>query len=135
MTKTTTNLINLEGEIWRDVVGYENKYLVSNKGRVWSFRSKKFLKLWPQHGYLRVSLSDNYIQKNFYVHRLVAEAFVVNDRPDIATQVNHIDWNKHNNCAENLEWVTAQENVNWLSKPKGKRVAAFDAKTGEPIKV
>lgn len=89
--KTITNPINLEGEIWRDVVGYENKYLVSNKGRIWSFRTQKFLKPWPRGDYLMVSLCDNYIKKNFYVHRLVAEAFVVNDRPGIATQVNHID--------------------------------------------
>lgn len=131
----TVNPTNLEGEIWRDVVGYEDKYLVSNKGRVWSFRTQKFLKPWPRSGYLMVSLCDNYVQKKVSIHRLVAEAFVVNDRPGVATQVNHIDWNKQNNCAENLEWATPQENVNWTQKPRGKRVAAFDAKTGEPIKV
>lgn len=55
-------------------------------------------------GYLRVQI--NY--KDYYIHRLVAQAFIPN--PLHKSEVNHIDGNKSNNCVSNLEWVTKQEN-------------------------
>ena len=59
--------------------------------------------------YRVVSLQQDGKQKHYYVHRLVAEAFLPN--PDNLPQVNHIDGNPSNNHVENLEWVTAKENV------------------------
>lgn len=60
--------------------------------------------------YATVTAYVNGKQKHFYVHRLVAEAFIPN--PENKPQVNHIDGNAKNNHASNLEWVTAKENAN-----------------------
>lgn len=103
---------DLPGEIWAPVVGYENHYVVSNKGRVKGIGKKsKYRILVPmihQQGYERVRLSVSGKHRFFLIHRLVAEAFIFN--PDQKATVNHIDGNKRNNCVENLEWATQSEN-------------------------
>ncbi len=98
-------------EIWKDIEGYEGLYKVSSDGRVMSFYrgEKPLFPLRTTSGYLMVYLTKNRKAKYKAVHRLVASAFVPN--PHQKTQVNHIDGNKHNNCANNLEWVTPSENV------------------------
>ncbi len=116
-------------EIWKDVVGYENKYQVSNLGRVrsldrfikntGSFGDAKFVRikgklLKPRTskskglktGYYRVLLSG----KNYCIHKLVANAFIPN--PLKKPQVDHIDCDISNNKVENLKWVTQKENRN-----------------------
>lgn len=118
----------IKGEIWRDVKGYENIYQVSNKGRVKSLPHKQsfshggviqfremFLK--PRihsNDYLRVSLSKNGEITDKYIHRLVAKVFIPN--PKNKPQINHINFNKHDNCTENLEWVSSEENVHHSAK-------------------
>lgn len=100
-------------ELWKDVVGFEGRYQVSNKGNVKSLRflghnAEKLMKLSEHHsGYFTVQLGKH-PAKTYLVHQLVAKAFI----PPIEGKklVNHIDGNKHNNCVENLEWVTVQEN-------------------------
>lgn len=67
-------------------------------------------------GYLRVRLIKDKKGKNYFIHRLVAEIFVPN--PKNKPQVNHIDGNKLNNQVNNLEWVTAKENINRSEKVK-----------------
>ena len=102
-------------EIWKDIKGYEGLYQVSNLGRVRSLHYRNtnevrelFLK--PHNrGYLQVELHRYGDRKMFTVHRLVALAFV--DGFAKNREVNHIDENKHNNRADNLEWVTTSENV------------------------
>lgn len=99
-------------EIWKPVVGYEGFYEVSNLGRVKSLHCNP-AKIIAQTGrpnhYLSVHLSKNGKATRKNVHRLVAMAFVSN--PSNKLQVNHINGNRADNRAENLEWVTGSENI------------------------
>lgn len=112
-------------EEWRDVVGYESYFRVSNHGKIFSKRTNKILKTHVhKSGY--VIFSTRFDGKNskatcFKVHRLIATAFL--DNPYKKPVVNHIDGNKQNNHVDNLEWVTYSENLihaysTGLSKPK-----------------
>lgn len=76
-------------------------------------------------GYEKVVLSKAASHKSIRVHKLVAQAFIPN--PDGKSEINHIDGNKRNNCADNLEWVTAKENQNHAIQ-KGLRVDFFRRK-------
>jgi len=104
---------------WREVNGFEN-YLVSDSGIVKNKTTQHVLKQSDKHGYMSVQLSKNsngkQIKKNFYVHRLVATAFLPNEEK--FPQVNHIDRNTRNNAANNLEWCTAKYNINYLDANK-----------------
>jgi hypothetical protein len=100
-------------EEWKDAVGYECYFRISNFGRVYSKRSGKILKLHLNKAG-RVSISTRIGGRcgeavTFLVHRLVAEAFIPNfeNKP----QVNHIDGNPSNNDVRNLEWCTPSENM------------------------
>ena len=99
----------MNNEEWRDVVGYEGIYEVSNMGNV---RNKKTLRVRKPfisyHNYVRVPLRKNNKSKNFSIHRLVAEAFIPN--PENKETVNHINGDKTDNRVENLEWCTYEEN-------------------------
>ena len=101
-------------EIWKDIKGYEGRYLVSNLGRILSLHyeghdHQKIMRQSQHHtGYLIVHLRNKESRKTKLVHTLVATAFIPN--PDQKKYVNHIDGNKTNNCVDNLEWVTSLEN-------------------------
>ena len=120
-------------EIWKDIKDYEGIYQVSNLGRVKTDRILKVGK--NKGGYLGVSLSKNSVISPQRVHRLVAEAFILN--PENKPQVNHIDEDKTNNKVSNLEWMTAKENSNHgtrnkrVSKIKSIQIIATNLKTGE----
>lgn len=98
-------------EIWKPVLGYENRYEVSNTGKVRSshFNEPIILSTIVFYGYVVVSLCNLNIKRNRRMHRLVAQAFIPN--PENKPQVNHKDKNKLNNHVDNLEWATNQENV------------------------
>lgn len=95
----------------KDIKGYEGQYAITEDGQVWSYKTNKFMKSNLARGYLKIKLSNGAIRKDYYIHRLVAEAYVPN--PQDKPQVNHKDENKLNNNASNLEWVTAKENTNY----------------------
>lgn len=118
----------IEGEIWKDVVGYEGYYAVSNKGRIKSLSrdilcknrvihtQDKLMEITPNvGGYNYITLSKEGSYKKHFVHRLVAQAFIEN--PNNYPHVDHIDTNVNNNCSDNLRWVTPSLNMqNELTK-------------------
>ena len=107
-------------EEWKDILGYEDFYQVSNLGRIMSKDRKVVLKsglirmtkskiLSNRNGrYLTIGLNKDRKQNQFLVHRLVAQHFVAN--PENKPQVNHLDGDKNNNNSSNLEWCTSGEN-------------------------
>lgn len=110
----------MNNEVWKNIRGTDGKYLVSSEGRIKGLPRRvkrsdgvkgKFLKermlkgACNSSGYLTVTLPHG----SFFVHRIVAEAFVEN--PMNKEQVNHKDGNRFNNKVGNLEWVTAKENT------------------------
>lgn len=119
-------------ELWKDIPGYDGLYQVSNLGRVRSLNYKmtgrvQVLKLTNRgRGYLCVALCKDGNKKMFSVHRLVAEAFIPN--PDNLPQVNHINEDKTDNRASNLEWCSAMENSN-----HGTRTERSAEKRSKPV--
>lgn len=101
-------------EIWKDIRGFEGKYQVSNFGRIKSYPNKswsteRILNPWKNYeGYLLIDLCKDGKVYHKRVNRLVAMTF--NPCFDKNLEVAHIDENKENNCADNLEWITHKEN-------------------------
>lgn len=131
-------------EIWKPVVGFEARYEVSNMGRIRSLPhetlierekgkpyilKKKGVYVIPQprrHGYMSVWLYGNggnngRAGKQYSVHRIVAEAFIPN--PNNYTEVNHINEDKTDNRACNLEWCNHIQNSNHGTR--GERIGAW----------
>jgi len=93
-----------------DVEGYEGRYQITDDGRVYSLLSQIFLSPSYCQNYATVSLVDRKgLSKTHRVHRLVAAHFVEGMRGGLC--VNHLDGDKYNNRADNLEWGTHQDNI------------------------
>ena len=120
-------------EIWRPIVGYEGLYEVSNYGRVKSIKriikkvrlGNEFSSIQNEiilkyncdrYGYLKVGLWKDAKCKKFFVHRLVADAFIPNK--ENLPQINHINEIKTDNRVENLEWCSASYNTNYGNRNK-----------------
>ena len=104
---------DLPNEEWKDVVGFEGLYKVSNLGRIRSIgyggRRGNIMAVHPDKGgYLKIRLTKDKKDYSFLVHRLVAMAFI----PNLYNYetINHKDFNTQNNCVENLEWCTQKYN-------------------------
>ncbi|OXS79212.1 NUMOD4 domain-containing protein [Domibacillus enclensis] len=98
-------------EQWK-VLKYNPNYVVSNLGRVRNNKSGRILSNRPDNkGYCRISINVDGKYKDFKIHRLVAENFILNDKPHEKTEINHIDGVKSNNSFLNLEWITPSQNM------------------------
>lgn len=97
-------------EIYKPVLGYEDKYLVSNHGNIKSISRGRILSPKNNHdGYLRIQLWRNSKCEYRSIHVIVMEAF--SKKPFENAVVNHINGVKYDNRLENLEWVTQKENI------------------------
>ena len=138
----------MKNEEWRDVVGYEGLYQVSDQGRVKSLERKNCLgrtvkerilkSRTNRYGYMEVNLCAGGKRKVFAVHRLVCQAF--HENLDNKPQVNHLNEDKKDNRACNLEWCTCKENNNHgtrnvrMAKAQSKQVGQF-TREGKLIKI
>ena len=98
---------NLPNEIWKPIENTNNKYFISNYGRVKSYCRYVAIILKPnkdKKGYFVVKINN----KNKKIHRLVASAFCKNDKPKEKNEVHHKDNNKNNNYFLNLEWLSKE---------------------------
>ena len=119
--------VRLEGEEWKPISGFNNKYYVSNFGRVLSVPTFVLRRggMYPlpgrlktpklagkcNHRYYYVSFTMGHKNgKDFQIHRLVAQAFIPN--PLNKPCIDHIDGNQLNNTVSNLRWVDYKENAN-----------------------
>lgn len=105
----------MEHEIWRDVVGYEGKYQVSNIGNARSLnfmrtgRMQNLSSSIKRDGYAHVTLTKDGKHKTYLLHRLIAEAFIPN--PENKPCIDHINTIRNDNRVENLRWCTYSENI------------------------
>lgn len=117
-----------QGYEMKDIPGWENKYACTTDGRIWSHKTNKFLS--PsinKRGYAHIVLVNDGKRYDYRVHRLIAMTFL--DNPENKEQVNHIDGDKLNNYLSNLEWMTAEENIQHAKDNK-----LFKASTHNPPK-
>lgn len=111
-------------EIWKDVIGYEGYYQVSNLGRIRSIdrevvdkngvkrsiHGKIMRHTFNSDGYPAIPLCRNGVYKRLKIHRLVALAFIPN--PDNLPEVSHLDETRTNNRVDNLVWSSHKDNCN-----------------------
>lgn len=94
----------------KPIRGWEGLYEITSNGEVFSLRKGIYLKpRLSMDGYKRVCLCNDNKRREYRVARLVAEAFIEN--PENKSQVNHKDYDRQNDCTDNLEWVTNYENT------------------------
>ena len=90
-----------------NIPNLRDEYTIDTNGIVYNVTRNKYLKgtkITKNNRYSKIHLD-----KFYPLHKLVAEHFVPN--PNDYSEVNHIDGNRHNNCADNLEWCTHRENI------------------------
>lgn len=106
---------NLPDEQWKEIDASGGNYLISSAGRIKSYKgyyAKLLTVTTTAKGYKRVSINFDGIQKNYFVHRLVAEYFLpAPEMPLCVLQIHHKDFNPSNNRADNLIWTTKEEHV------------------------
>lgn len=95
-------------EIWKNVVDYEEKYEISNLGRIRQKYGKVRKKYLNKYGYEYTTLNLNGVKKHKTIHQLVCASFIPSFK--YGMHVNHKDGNKQNNCLDNLELTNAVYN-------------------------
>lgn len=135
-------------EEWKDVVGYEGLYEVSDMGRIRSKRKNTRIKdkenrimkqKFDDKGYLRINLTRDKKQKSLLVSRIVAEAFVKNPFPEKLKVVGHENDIKTQNMACNLYWTDARENnfhngkMDRLHKIHNEKIKQIARKLSTPV--
>lgn len=129
---------SLEGEEWKDVPGYEGIYKISSLGRVLSSYSRKILVPClsgkKNKQYYAITLVKDSIKQRFYIHKLVALAFIPN--PNGYTDIDHIDTNKERNTVDNLRWCSvAMNNDNPITVQNRNAAAKKRQKQGEIVQL
>lgn len=119
----TKSIVHDDNELWLEIPNTDGQYMVSNKGRIKSvyvYRAchgniikivrERIMKPFDNgNGYLVFGMRQDGRRQNFYVHRLVANAFL--EKLDGKDYINHKDYDRSNNSCDNLEWCTQKENV------------------------
>lgn len=126
----------MDKDIWKPITGFDGLYEISSSGQVRSLHKRNRGKIIPQRidraGYYTIRLSKKGKNSSFYLHRIIAVAFVenLNDKPF----VNHKNGNKLDNRISNLEWVSHSENMLHAYRMglccKGSSVEVIDICTG-----
>lgn len=99
----------INGKEFIPIKGYEERYFISKDGDVYSSVTNRFRKkVKLKTGYIGLILNNKGIEKNFLLHRLIAESFLPN--PDKKPHINHKNLIRHDYRLENLEWCTQKEN-------------------------
>lgn len=131
-------------EAWRDIRGYEGFYQVSDKGLIRSldryinnngaqvFREGQMITGANNgSGYLQCHLHKYGVRETVFVHKIVAQEFIENPRE--LSEVNHIDHDKNNNSAKNLEWCTREENMTKMAEFYNIRAKVVNCACGKRI--
>jgi len=102
-------------EQWKDVVGYEGLYEISDSGNI--RRGARMLSSSISNGYRYTHLCKEGIERSYTLHRLVALAFLPN--PEAKPELDHINRNRADNRLVNLRWATRSENMLNCDLPLG----------------
>lgn len=104
---------NMHGERWKKI--RDTNYVISTSGRLFNYKNNRFKKpTMDRHGYLTWCISSKGKKKTILAHRLIAKHFLSDYSENLV--VNHIDYNRKNNCVENLEMCTVKQNARHSAK-------------------